>query len=342
MRFTLSTYFLLLLSTGLLAFSSCNKHNFTECPESDDILQIFDTEDGGKGMISVDGLAYLIDKGRCDFVGPYFDPDFLAHNYVFTDSGVMIVTDGGLLYPTKNDFLEDFEGYANFVDMFPSSVADTQLIWTGFTVQSPEYPTVSDYVALRQCILNGGCGFSDNKLELAPDPTNPANTTLKCTAVAPTKKMVTSKASFETNRPFFREGDDMYYEARYFIESGAPYTLVDFENPYFQGSPGPRIFLQDLIPGIENKFAAKIKYYPALQNAVPVGQWFTLKVHLKFSSLENGILEIWLNGVQTLTATGVNLPLPNSVQASMEIGISAAQERTVVYVDDVRMSDEVF
>jgi len=49
------------------------------------------------------------------------------------------------------------------------SVSDTNLYWNSFTLQSPAAPEVSDYVALRQCILNGTCTFIDNKIELVAD-----------------------------------------------------------------------------------------------------------------------------------------------------------------------------
>lgn len=332
---------LLTLVSGSL-FTACNRHNFTECPPTEEILQVFETPDGRTAMIAEDGSAFEIIKGRCEFLNFYFDPDFLNQHYLITDSTVDIRVESGGFFPTKNRFIEDFEGYTSFRAMFPSTIADTHLIWTAFTAQSPDNPTVQDYVALRQCILGGTCNFTDNRLELASDPTNPANTVLKCTAVAPTKKMVTSKASLETERPFFRNGDDEWYQARYFLQSGIPYSLVDFENPYFLESPGPRIYLQELIPGFENKFGPKLKYLSNGSVTVPQNQWFTLKTHIHYSHLDNGYYEIWLNGTLVLSTSCISLPLANSVQASLEIGISAAQEDVVLLVDDVQLSDQPF
>jgi hypothetical protein len=262
--------------------------------------------------------------------------------YAITDSGVYLITEEGPLFPTDNDWTEDFEGYADFIDLFALSVADTGKHWNHFTLQSPLAKTVPEYVDLRQCILNRTCDFRDNRIELAPDPVQPGNTALKFTCVPPSNDMTTAKSSISSSTQFFRKGDNCWFQARYFIESGLPFTLVDIENTFFLEGPGPRVTLRGGVLEIENKFGSKIRYEANNPPPVPMQQWFTVKVHFRFSELGDGLIELWQDGQLLLSTTGINLPTSNSVQDDLEVGISASSEGAVMYVDDVRISDKPF
>lgn len=323
----------------LAGFVACKKYN--DCPADVDVLEAYEI-DGQSVVIYADGRAYTQKRGLCSDPIAYFDPEFANQNYLIDSTGVFIRTDAGDLFPTRNHFEDDFEGYADLKDIFAQSVQDTGKFWVSFTAQSPDNPEISDYVALRQCIMGGTCNFTDNRLELVEEPGNVGNHVIRFTAVKPKRNMVTSKMSFDSPLPYFEKGMDLWYQARYKIEGAYPYSLVDFENPYFESSPGPRIVFANGALAWENKFGAKDKTLQTNPVTVPLNQWFTLKVHIYFTNTADGRVEIWQDGVLLLAANGKTLPTYNSIQSSLEVGISATSEATTVLLDDLRISDVAF
>lgn len=312
------------------------------CPEDVAILTSFRSPEGQDVTVYEDGRAFINDGGSCIFALQYFDPDFLENNYVATDSGVFLVTENGTLFPTRNDFTEDFETISTFTDLFIWSVTDTTRYWMSFTLQSPAAPEVSDYVALRKCILNGTCSFLDNRIEPADDPMNPRNHVLRFTSVAPSADMTTAKCSIESTVSFFSKNSDVWFQADCYIESGMPFSLVDFENAYFYERPGPRVVIRGNALAIENKFGAKQNYAQTSGIAVPLKQWFTVKVHFRYSDREDGIIELWQNGSLLISTTGINLPTANSIQNVLEVGVTATQAGCVLLLDNVRISETPF
>jgi Polysaccharide lyase len=339
----MNTRFAHLLCVGalsLLLIAACKQYD--DCPTDVAVLEEF-VNDGQEIAIYADGKAYTKKRGLCSDPITYFDPSFVAQNYFFDSSGVYIRTEDGALFPTRNRYQDDFEGYANLLDVFARSVQDTGKFWVGFTAQSPDHPEIADYVALRQCILGGTCAFADNKLELISDPTNAANHCLKMHAVKPSRKMVTSKMSIESPLPYFVKGMDLWFQADFYLNGSTfPYSLVDFENPYFEQSPGPRIVFDGQALAWENKFGAKDKTSQTAPVIVPTNRWFTLKVHIFFTNTADGLLEIWQDGLQVLRANGKTLPTANSIQSSLEVGISATSDENEIYLDNVRLSDVAF
>jgi len=312
------------------------------CPDNVAALASFTTPDGQNVMVYEDGKAYVIEDGTCTFAVQYFDPDFMAEHYVTTAAGTFLIADGGELFPTKSDFVEDFEGHAKFTELFVTSLADTQLYWTSFTLQSPAAPTVPDYVALRKCILDGTCTFIDNRIDLVPDPEDGGNTVLKFTSVAPNADMITAKSSIASSLNYYLKDSEVWFQADYFIESGMPFSLVDFENSYFDEAPGPRVVIRGRKLAIENKFGAKQNFTHESDASIPMNRWFTVKVHLKYSDENDGVVELWQDGAQLISTTGVTLPTLNSIQNVLEVGVSATPVGCTLLVDDVRISATAF
>jgi hypothetical protein len=67
-----------------------------------------------------------------------------------------------------------------------------------------------------------------------------------------------------------------------------------------------------------------------------------VKIHLKFSAANNGIVQLWQNGNLIIDKSGITLPLSNSIQNSLEVGISATSNNSILWVDDIRISDTEF
>ncbi len=330
---------ILLLATIILV--NCKKEEIPVACSQENLLETYTSDEGFDVYIYKNGELYTEREGNCQFEFQYFNPAAIESSYQITATDTFLVA-GSDLFSIKNTYIEDFESAATFTDLFVSSPNDTDLYWTTFTLQSPTAPTVGDYVALRQCILDGTCNFIDNRIDIAPDPTNPNNTTLKFTSVAPSANMVTAKASISSQLNYYVQGSHFWFQADFYIESGMPFSLVDFESGYFNQSPGPRVVLRSGKLEIENKFGTKINYLNQTNVTVPTGEWFTVKVHLKYSSTNDGIIELWQNGEQLISAIGISLPLPNAIQDILEFGVSATPEGCVMYADNMRVSDTAF
>jgi hypothetical protein len=186
--------------------------------------------------------------------------------------------------------------------------------------------------------LDGSCSFVDNRIDLLEDPINAANHLIKFTSVAPSPQMVTSKASMETSLFFAEKGDEVWYEADYFIESGMPFTLMDLENQWFEESPGIRVFIDESQAlAVELKYGSKPTYY---QNEVtkvsfPVGEWVNVKVNFLLDEGTAGLIQVWQDNVLIIDTTGKTLPTYNSVQTNLEVGITASSVATVLYMDNI-------
>lgn len=307
---------------------------------TESLLENFIDQDSNDIYIYEDGKVYINSNGNCEFELQYFDPDFESQNYTTNSFGTFLNNDSELI-SVKNNFSEDFEK-TKFTDLFVSDVNDSNLFWTSFTLQSPKAKTVSEYVALSKCILEETCDFLDNKITIVEDPENSANNVLEFNSVAPTADMIVSKCSMSSVLGYFKKGDDLWFEADYYIKEGMPFTLVDFENSYFEGSPGPRVVIRDNKLEMENKFGSKLRFESGSAGIISSGVWFTVKVHLKFSNTGDGVLELWQDGVNIISATGINLPTSNSIQNVLEVGISATNTNTILLIDNLRVSDTEF
>ena len=311
------------------------------CPESNLILDQFTQPTGEEYILTSDGQIYQVSNGECENVGLYFDEGFREENYLENEEGAFLIA-GNDLIKTKNEWIEDFETYPNFNSLFLLSIQDSSKFWSTMTLQSPATPTVSEYVDLRNCIFDGSCDFIDNKIELAQDPIGSPNQCLKFTNTAPAPDMVTAKSSIQSGQQFFELGDELWFECRFFIENAFPFSLVDLENRLFDGSPGPRLVISNDRLAIENKFGAKDFFRHDKNILVPLNQWFTVKLHFKFDHTSNGLIELWQDDTLLFSVNGKNLPTSNSIQNSLEIGISASSDNGGLYIDDMRISESPF
>lgn len=332
---------LLISILSVILYSGCKQEETDDCKAKGAILETFITREGKEVYIFENGALFVNNNGSCEFLLQYFDPNFLSSNYKVDATGKFLITSSGL-FPVKNEFIDNVEPYSVFTDLFVKSIADTHLYWSSFTLQSPAAQTVSDYVTLRKCILTGTCTFIDNKIELSADPVSVTNQVLKFTSVAPTASMVTAKASIASEISFFDKGSDLWFQADYYIESGEPFSIVDFENSYFDEGPGPRVVIRNNVFSVENKFGAKIEYFQSSPVKIPIKKWFTVKVHLKFNNMAAGIIELWQDGIQVISATGINLPTSNSIQNRVEVGVTATSVGCVLLMDNIKISSLPF
>lgn len=345
MHFVFKKLLLVLSLSFALISCSTNSETVMEIPTdascgTEDLLENFVDDNSNDIYIYEDGKVYLNSNDTCEFELQYFEPNFENENYTTNASGTFANSDSDLI-PVKNNFSEDFEKL-KFIDLFFSDVNDPNLFWTSFTLQSPQAKTVPEYVALSKCILEGTCDFLDNRITIVEDPTDSTNKVIEFNSLAPTADMVVSKCSMQSVLNYFKKESNFWFEADYYIKDGMPYSLVDFENSYFVGSPGPRVVISNNKLELENKFGSKIRFESDSAMTISSGVWFTVKVHLKYSNTGDGVIELWQDGVKIVSTTGINLPTSNAIQNVLEVGISATITNTVLLVDNLRVSDTPF
>ncbi len=62
-----------------------------------------------------------------------------------------------------------------------------------------------------------------------------------------------------------------------------------------------------------------------------------MKTHIVLDEVA-GAVELWINEEKVIAGVMQTLPLADTVLNSVEIGISATSEETILFVDDVRIS----
>lgn len=258
------------------------------------------------------------------------------------------VSKNGILYRIagENDYRVIDHIDADF-DQVPSFLAfvtaQDQVVFSSFTLQSPGAPTVESYVALRKCILENTCNFIDNRIEISTEEVHSGDQSLRFYAVAPPEGIV-SKSCVDTLLLHFTEGDDLWFSAWYYVESGTPTTIADFETSAMKWGPGPRILLGSENPQVrvELKHFDKPTYRQEPDSAVPFPsqQWVHVALHLTLSAGNDGVIEVWQDCEQIIDSEGRNLPKRSAILDRMQVGITATNQETVLYVDDVLLFKE--
>jgi Polysaccharide lyase len=284
------------------------------------------------------------DPGRLIFVDTLYDTDFFAKNYVVVDSVPNKKdSDTGKLYPTRRHFEEGFEDAPGVQDLIGPERG-----WTSFTLQSPAAPSIPEYNALRQRIMTGQGGFLDNRIETSTDFAHTGKGSLKCTSLPPSSGMTTAKASLTSSLMHFVKGDDVWFSAWFLVpdDRSKPFTVADLESTWIKEHPGMRIMLDP--PGylmLELKWAVKPEYRQPKGREVrfPDGRWVQVRMHLWLSEKNDGIIELWQDGVKIVDSIGQTLPLAGTIYDDLEVGISAhsfGPNPATLYVDDLVISSE--
>ena len=310
-----------------------------------------------KDYVLIGGVIYQERiTGEFSPVIDYYDPDFLKDNYLFDGGGVFqTFDDRGVAARIRlsNSYSDDFESYMDFSELFVSRELVDGLArtdsrgraydfrefptrWSSLTLQSPSAPTVERYVELRKSILENGGDFIDNRVDLSVERARSGTQCLRFHAVPPSRSMVTSKSSIATESVFFRKGDEFRFSGMFFFELGMPTTIMDLESTWLLGHSGIRIlFAPDGTPYVELKAFDK----PLLRSRefrVPRNRWVHIDIRIVLDDV-SGRVQLRVDDEMVIDGTMPTLPLPDTVLNSVEIGISAASEETILYVDDIEV-----
>ncbi|MCC6511061.1 MAG: hypothetical protein IT423_18310 [Pirellulaceae bacterium] len=335
----LSCVLVVLLSLG------CNRPQLVAPFEEERLELIYET-DGRKVFVVDDGNAYRETKpGEAwELVTRVFDPEEVQRSYTIEDGKTYRVSpDTQKRFEVLNELVESFEDVECGLPGLRELVSEQRLRWGSFTLQSPEAPTVADYVAHRQKMLAGQADFRDCRLEPTSEKVHSGNRSLKCVAPSKPDDMITCKASLSSPLVYFRNGDHFWFEAFYWAELSLPMTLIDLECEFVAEHPGIRLrIFDDETLGIELKALDKPTYRQPEQSRVtfPRGKWVRVRVHFALSTTD-GKMEVWQDGQKVLDRTGMTLPFRSAIYNSLEVGISAhsnPKQPCVLYVDDLRCS----
>ncbi len=311
----------------------------------------------GVSFVVVRGDIYeVMDDGSFEFREHYYDPNYKTDNYEFTNDAIYrIDKEKAIRIKVGTEFSEGFEKYRSIQDMITgekdladaiarlgSTIAMTDLFspWNVITLQSAATPEVVDSVRLRNKIEIGEASFIDNRVEPSQTQAHTGKQSLMLYSVAPSWNMVTAKASMHTEAIHFEAGDDVWFSAWYYIEEGLPFTIMDLESTYLYKSSGIRIAVDDQgHPFVELKAFSKPSWRQSEENmiALPIGKWVNVKTHFTLDQTD-GLVELWIDGKKVVVGRGQTLPLQNAIYNKLEVGISATQQETRMYVDDVKVS----
>lgn len=320
------------------------KHSASIEPLPESEVEMTATDHGTTYKL-VKGDLYRVNgwTGKWEFVKQFYDPDFYAKNYVERDGKIFRKADKGELVPAKKRFADDFEGASRLADMIGLKRG-----WTTIELQSPKTPTVKDYVKLRNRILASESDFLDNRIEPSGEVVHGGKTALKAVSVSPSRGMITAKASLSTELLHFVKGDDVWASIWCYVPigSGMPATVMDIETTWMNEHPGIRIFITDGKYVAVQLKSGNSPYYrqpKGKEVRFPAGQWVHLKMHLKLSEIDDGVIKLWQDGQKLIDTHGQTLVLAHTIYNSFEIGISAYNEQgksATLYVDDVSISDQ--
>jgi|LNFM01.1.fsa_nt_gb hypothetical protein len=296
--------------------------------------------DDGTLLGQVDrGDAFVLRDGRLEFSERLYDANWFERTFVVEDCRVYRTAGDGQRYEVRRAWREGFEGLSHVRELFTPARAFTSL-----TLQSPAARDVPAYVALQNCLIAGTCDFRDSRIDPLTADVAEGTRALRFTSSPRAPDMITGKASIETTLAHFVRGDDVWVAFSVRVVEGRPLTFFDLESDIISLGPGPRvIWLDDGTLAVELKWADKPTYRQPAASRVqfPTGRWVRLTVHYTLAETPQGVIELWQDAQQVLSVRGRTLPVPDSVLARIELGITAHSDptaRAVVDLDDLEIS----
>ncbi len=288
-----------------------------------------------------DGAVYK-GSGTTHKISDLYDPNFVAQNYLMKAGKRYRIVEGFGEFEVNNHFEENFENATTIRDLVSPSAN-----WHSMLLQSPAAPTVEDYVSLRHDILHKGGDFVDNRIDVSHDVKHSGSRSARFYAVKPSWRMSLTKANLENELIFLEKGQDFWFSGWFFLEQGRPIGLIDLESSYMDESPGIRVLMDESrCLRVELKFATKPTFNvmdTVSDCTFPLRQWVKIEMHI-FLSDDDGRVELWLDDKKMIDSTGRTLVLFDAIYDRLQVGITANPKKmdTVLYVDDIRVSDRPF
>ena len=291
--------------------------------------EILTFEDNGETYKLIDGILYKVnpETGDLEFIQEIYDIDYFQKNYVVQDKKVYQKNpETGELYLTLRHFEDGFED-AETMDGLLS--VDR---WHFYDAN----PNASGY--------EGNYYDLGSRMNISKNITHYGENAIK--AYTPAIGEVI-KSQIYRRGMFFMNRDDIYFSAWFYLECipESYFTIFDIESEWLLYGPGMRLmFIGDSI-AYEAKFLDKKKFTQpeGEETPFPTEQWVHVQGHLHLSDDDNGLAELWQDGVKIIEEKGRTLPLADTVYNAIMTGVTVsppiAEFNKTVYVDDVIISD---
>jgi hypothetical protein len=224
-----------------------------------------------------------------------------------------------------NCFQDGFEDATALPDLFPLDLSR----WHSTQIEPP-----------------GG----NSLVELSAAPVHTGTVALRCATDAFGTDL--PKADIVRFGFAFREGDDFWMSAWFYLES-SPSSLsmfiADLEDTdagsrgrrlYFTGTTGSQLACDAKFP------ASTVRQTPGSEIDFPKDQWVHIRWHMRLSSNSSlGLVEVWQDGAKILDSNTETLPSLGNGYDRLQIGITAngnTSSAQTLFVDDVSISDKQF
>jgi hypothetical protein len=304
-----------------------------------DLKGVYKEVSGQKVFITENQLYSVRADGSLEKIPIYYDENYFENNYIVESGAIYRKGENGEKFQVRKQMSEDFENAVSIRDLINSARG-----WNDILLQSPLAKTVSEYNVLKNnCISKGECDFTGNSLSISNEQKHSGSNALKAYAMSPTASMITSKARFGTEILHFVKGDDVWYEAWYYLEKGRPIAFMELESTWINEWPGVRIRMDEndyLMVEFKDYEKPNYKQEAGKEIAFPRKQWVKVKLHLKLD-FENGLIELWQDDKKIISTNAQTLSLPGEIYNTLGFGVTANYhgQDTTLYVDDVRISD---
>lgn len=256
--------------------------------------------------------------------GPSAAP-LLAGNFALPASAVPIGAD-----PIFHDGFEDADQLA---DLFPADLSR----WTAAQIEP-----LGNEIALSAEVVHGGLQ------------------SLRCLA-QPYNGRDASKADIVRELLTFADGDEAWFELWiYLVGGGSPQDvfLWDLEAPdtctstfacpeegngRICNSPGRRLYLSGPFGWIKSDLGKwcvgeDFEQDEGAEVPLPLDRWVRLRVFIRLSDADDGVMRVWQDDVLLLDAVGITLPRGDSIYSRLQVGLTAngnEQFPQTLYLDDV-------
>jgi hypothetical protein len=313
-------------------------------------VQMSRLHEGTMWHLSNDGVLYReVQNGKgWVYHDTVYDVKEVAAAYELKgDTTFRVAPDRDQKYAVLRNFQENFDDLPIGQSGLVKLIGPERAVWGSITLQSPQAPEVKDYVQLRNKLVRGETDFLDARIEVSQEQRVSGKKSLRCEAPPRTSSMITCKASLSSPLVYFKQDDDFWFEAYYYVAGALPLTLADLESEFVREHAGIRLrFYEGNQLGVELKALSKPQYRQKSGTAIefPRDRWVKVKLHLSLK-MSDGLIEVWQDDVKIVETKGDTLPFPSAIYNSLEIGASAYSELSgvsVVYVDDIRVSDVAF
>jgi hypothetical protein len=188
-------------------------------------------------------------------------------------------------------------------------------------------------------------GDASNKIEPTTERAHSGRVSLRSSTVASQSQQ---KASLAREMLYFPNKSHFYMSAWYFVPGGtntADLYLFDLESTNDAGNAGRRLVLSNRNGDylyINSKRAGLHAYQlhdPPL--LYPKDKWVHVKIHMYLSTDDDGLTEVWQDGVQIINQLGQTIPaglIYNWIEFGTTSNVSGQEQ--VVYADDLVISKE--